>query len=236
MPAVSELSLDAVLNHPAIWRGNACARVAQPGMATGFPELDAVLPGSGWPAGALTEIYAERKGIGELQLVMPAAAALTQAGRWVTFIAAPHIPYAPALAGQGLALARVLMINAASAEERLWAAEQTLRTTCSGAVLLWMDHIHERALRRLQLAAEEGGVGLFLFRSAHVAAATTAALRLHLSRAHNRTVVRVLKRRGGGLPAPVALDLHPWVRFSAPARSVPVVEPVRRAAAPIQPI
>lgn len=234
MSAVSELSLDAVLNHPAIWRGNACARTAQPGIATGFPELDAVLPGSGWPAGALTEIYAERKGIGELQLVMPAAAALTQAGRWVTFIAAPHIPYAPALAGQGLALARVLMVDAASAEERLWAAEQALRATCSGAVLLWMDHIHERALRRLQLSAEEGGTSLFLFRPARVTAASTAALRLHITRAESRTIVRVLKRRGGGLPAPIALDLHPWIRFSTPARSVPInspVAPVRPAAA-----
>ena len=231
MSALSELSLNTVLNHPAIWRGNACARVAQPGTATGFSELDAVLPGSGWPAGALTEIYAERKGVGELQLLMPAAASLTQAGRWVTFIAAPHTPYAPALAGQGLALARVLMINAVSAEEQLWAAEQALRATCSGAVLLWMDHMHERALRRLQLAAEEGGASLFLFRSARVAAATTAALRLHVSRAESRTVVRVLKRRGGGLPAPIVLDLHPWIRFSAPIPSVPVIKPVRRTAA-----
>jgi len=47
-------SLEAVLNHPAIWRGNDCARVAIPGISTGFPELDAALPGGGWPAAALT--------------------------------------------------------------------------------------------------------------------------------------------------------------------------------------
>jgi hypothetical protein len=75
--------------------------------------------------------------------------------------------------------------------------------------------VHERALRRLQLAAEEGGASLLLFRSARVAPATTAALRLHVSRSENRTVIRVLKRRGGVLPAPVTLDLHPWIRFSA---------------------
>jgi len=209
-------ALDAVLNHPAIWRGAACAPV-QPGLPTGFAELDAVLPGAGWPVGALTEIYAERKGVGELQLVMPTAAALTQAGRWLTFVAAPHIPYAPALAGGGLDLARVLMIDTAAVEERLWAAEQALRAACCGAVLMWLDHVHERALRRLQLAAEEGSATLLLFRSPRVAPATTAALRLHVSRSENRTVVRVLKRRGGALPAPVTLDLHPWIRF--PTRS-----------------
>ena len=209
-------TLAAVLAHPAIWRGSECAAV-QAGVPTGFPEVDAVLPGRGWPVGAVTEIYAERKGVGELQLVMPAAARLTQAGRWLTFVAAPHVPYAPALAGRGIDLARVLMVDTSAPDEQLWAAEQALRAACCGAVLMWLDHASDRALRRLQLAAEEGGASLFLFRSARVAPATTAALRLHVSRADNRTVVRVLKRRGGGLPGPIALDLHPWIRFPAPS-------------------
>jgi hypothetical protein len=214
MTALSKL--DAVLNHPAIWRGTACAR-AQATLPTGFPELDVVLPGSGWPMGALIEIYAEREGVGELALVMPAAAHLTQAGRWFTFVAAPHVPYAPALAGHGLDLARVLVVNTPAREERLWAVEQALRASCSGAVLTWIERAGERALRRLQLAAEEGATSLFLFRSARVTPATTAALRLHVSRADGRTVVRVLKRRGGGLPAPVTLDLHRWARFQSRA-------------------
>lgn len=232
MKASADAALDAVLHHPAIWRGSSCAPV-QPGVATGYAELDAVLPGGGWPAAALTEIYAERKGIGELQLVMPAAARLTQAGRWLTVIGAPHVPYAPALAGAGIDLARVLMVDAPALEERLWAAEQALRAACCGAVLLWLDWVHERTLRRLQLAAEEGGVSLILFRSARVTPAITAALRLHVSRADNRTVIRVLKRRGGGLPAPVALDLHPWIRFSARPPESPASGDTRRIAAAV---
>ena len=58
-------SLDAVLNHPAIWRGGECARVA-PALAPGYAELAVQLPGGGWPAGAITEIYAERTGVGEV--------------------------------------------------------------------------------------------------------------------------------------------------------------------------
>ena len=93
--------LTEVLNHPAVWRGNDFAQVATPSVPTGYSELDILMPGSGWPTGVLTEILVERSGIGELQLVMPAAASITQSDRWLTMIAPPYLPYAPALAAQG---------------------------------------------------------------------------------------------------------------------------------------
>ena len=71
---------DTPFNHPAIWRGNECARVAIPSVPTGFAELDVLLPGAGWPAEALTEIYVERPGMGEMRLLMPALARLTRDG------------------------------------------------------------------------------------------------------------------------------------------------------------
>ena len=206
-------TLDEVLNHPAIWRGGECARTSvTPVVSTGYAELDAQLPGSGWPTGAITEIYAERTGVGEVQLTMPAAARLTQAGRWLTLVAPLHVPYAPALAAHDVRLERLLLVETRSVEDNLWACEQALRAASSGVVMLWQDHIHERALRRLQLAAEGGSTSLFLFRSARVAPANSAALRLHVSRAEGRTVVRILKRRGGGLPARIVLDLHGALR------------------------
>ena len=222
-------SLDAVLNHPAIWRGTECARVA-PGISTGFAELDAHLPGGGWPTGAITEIYAERSGVGELQLTLPAAARLTQAARWLTVVAPLHVPYAPALAAHGVRLERLLLVETRTAEDNVWACEQALRASCCGAVLLWQEHIHERALRRLQLAAESASTSLFLFRSARVAPASPAALRLHVSRAEGRTIVRILKRRGGGLPPPIALDLHgAFARRSRTARQPQILEPLLAA-------
>ena len=226
MNALAAASLDAVLNHPAIWRGAECARVA-PGVPTGFAELDAQLPGAGWPAGAITEIYAERPGVGEVIITMPAAAQLTQSGRWLTLIAPLHVPYAPALASHGVRLERLLLVETRTAEDNLWACEQALSASSSGAVLLWQDHVHERALRRLQLAAESASTTLFLFRSARVAPASPAALRLHVSRAEGRTVVRILKRRGGGLPAPIVLDLHGIsMRRARPARVHDTREPL----------
>jgi hypothetical protein len=209
-------ALDAVLNHPAVWRGSECARVA-PGVSTGFAELDVELPGGGWPTGAITEIYAERTGVGEVQLIMPALARLTQSGRWISLVAPLHVPYAPALAANGVHLDRLLLVETKNAHDNAWACEQALRAPCCGAVLLWQEHLDERALRRLQLAAESAGTTLFLFRSARVAPASPAALRLHVSRADNRTMVRILKRRGGGLPAPIALDLH--ARFARRTQS-----------------
>ena len=201
-------SLENVLQHPAIWRGGDCARVVLPSVPTGFAELDVLLPGGGWPAGALTEIHVERTGVGELQLIMPAAARLTWTGRWLALIAPPYVPYAPAFAAHGVTLSRLMLVRTTTTEDSLWACEQALRSQACGAALAWLDRVHERALRRLQLAAESGGATMLLFRPARAAPASHAALRLHVGKAQSRTLVRVLKRRGGGLPAPIALDLH----------------------------
>src|SRR3970282_1661015 len=89
------LSISAVLNHPAIWRGNALGSVATPGVPTGFPALDAELPGGGWPAAALTEILPQHEGIGELRILGHALANLSARGRWLAGIAPPYPPYAP---------------------------------------------------------------------------------------------------------------------------------------------
>jgi len=224
-------SLDTVLNHPAIWRGGSCARVSTPSVPTGFAEFDAVLPGGGWPAAALTEIYVERPGIGELKLIMPAAARLTYAGRWVALVAPPYIPYAPALAAHGVRLARLMLVRTTGSADSLWACEQALRSAGCGAVLAWLDHAPERALRRLQLAAEGSDVVMLLFRSARGIPPSSAALRLHLGKTGGRTIVRVLKRRGAGIPTPVALDLHDPPAMRATAANLSVSGRLHRLAA-----
>lgn len=127
-----------LIRHPALWRGSECARVSVSSVPTGFAELDVLLPGGGWPTEALTEICAERPGIGEMQLLMPALARLTRDERWLTLIAPPYRPYAPALAGHGVHLSHVLLLQPEDIEMRLWACEQTLRAGNCGAVLLWL--------------------------------------------------------------------------------------------------
>lgn len=215
MSAAAEL-LDAILAKPHVWRGDGKASGTTPGIPTGHAELDVVLPGSGWPVGALTEIFVERPGIGELQLLMPATAGLTRNARWLAMIAPPYLPYAPAMAACGINLKHFLLLDPQSKDEQAWACEQLLLSGNCGAVLLWNDKLHERTLRRLQHAAENSGALAVIFRTRRAQPFAAAALRLHISRSSGRTVIQVLKRRGGGLPLAVHLDLHaPLIRRGA---------------------
>ena len=83
----------------------------------------------------------------------------------------------------------------------LWAAEQCQRSGSCGAVLCWPRQASDRALRRLQVAAETGQTLGFAYRPASAAHnPSPAALRLLLE---GPAQVRVLKCRGGLAPARV---------------------------------
>ena len=180
MNAVVPAALDAVLKHPGIWRRSAGTRQHVRALPTGLAELDALLPGGGWPCGALSEILFADDGLGELSLLMPALAELTQRRQRVVFVAPPYIPYAPALGAHGLDLRYVVQIESA-ANEGAWSAEQCLRSGSCGAVLGWLQQADYTRLRRLQLAAESGDALAFLFRPAVAAGKPSpAALRLQL--------------------------------------------------------
>jgi protein ImuA len=189
--------LDKLLQgNPGLWRGRDNNLIA--GIKTGFDALDAALPGSGWPADALTEILSEELGIGELGLVMPALAQLGCNDRWQAWIAPPYTPYAPALVAAGINLSSTLFVRPERAADTLWATEQTLRSGICSAVLAWPKTNDFRALRRLQLAAEQGNCWGILFRAAHVAFdPSPAALRLRLHALDGGLKVHILKARGG---------------------------------------
>ncbi len=197
----------ALLNHPALWRGNELSRVAKPSVPSGFPALDAELPGGGWPSSALTEILPRHEGIGELRILGTALAALAKQSRMLAWIAPPYLPYAPALAALGIDLKHILIVTTRSPCETLWATEQALRSQACGAVLAWPGNIKYPELRRLQLAAENNPVLAVLFRPPAAARETScAALRLALDTWHGELAVRILKRRGSALTAPIILN------------------------------
>ena len=165
---------------------------------SGFPDLDASLPGGGWPVGAIAELLSDAFGIGELGLLLPALAHLARAGRYIAWISPPFVPYAPALAARGLPLERMLLIRTHTLQESLWAAEQALRCPAIGAVLGWPAYIVDKNVRRLQLAAQAGGSLGVLYRPAEAAQqASPAALRLRLHAAADGIVVEIHKSRGG---------------------------------------
>ena len=164
---------------------------------TGFAELDAALPGGGWPVGAITELMPAAQGIGELSLLMPALAQLSRAGRYLAWIAPPCLPYPPALVQHGLALERLLLVQAHDVRSVLWATEQVLRCPAIGAVLAWPAALDDRRVRRLQLAAEAGGSCGLLYRPPSAAQQPSpAALRLRLRALDGGLHVDIHKARG----------------------------------------
>lgn len=183
---------------PGVWRGRAARAPGGETVPTGFAALDAALPGGGWPLGCVVEILARQTGAGELAVLLPALARLSQEGRAVSWISPPHIPYAPALAAAGLRLSRMLLVCPQRTQDRLWSAEQALRYGKHSVVLLWLDQCHERAIRRLQLAAADSGSwGILLRPQRHAIAHSPAALRLSVDNRDGFLDIHILKCRGG---------------------------------------
>jgi hypothetical protein len=192
----NEDALADVLRHPAIWRRGAMPALGGDALSTGLAALDALLPGGGWPRGALSEILIGQDGLGECSLVLPALATLTRARRRVALIAPPYIPYAPALAAGGVDLSQIVHIDATAIDTH-WTAEQCLRAGCCGAVLNWLPQADYRQLRRLQLAAETGGAIGFVFRPLAAARETSpAALRLRVVTGEQGPRIEIIKCRG----------------------------------------
>lgn len=202
-PGDRDRGLGAVLSDPRIWRGRCAPRNIRT-LPSGLPSLDDALPGGGWPRSGLTEIIVERWGTGELRLLTPLLQLLsrqvTSAGEargWIAWIAPPYIPYAPALAGAGIDIARVLLVHARDDGEALWAAEQALDSASCEIVLIWAERASDRQLRRLQLAAEAHDLPGILFRPPQAARAPSpAALRLKLA-AGREGRLEIIKSRGG---------------------------------------
>ncbi|HET7528209.1 MAG TPA: translesion DNA synthesis-associated protein ImuA [Burkholderiaceae bacterium] len=201
--------------------------------ASGFPDLDAELPGEGWPHRVLTELLLPHSGLGELRLLMPAlariagggSASVHEGGRSVMLFDPPAALCGSALAQLGVDARQLLVVHGregarASAGLRrllpsadlLWALEQALKSGHVGAVLAWLpQRLRADALRRLQLAAQSHDGPAFVFREVDARLKPSAApLRLLLQGAGvDRLSVRVLKRRGPPLTQSLALDLAP---------------------------
>lgn len=212
------------LPHAAVWRADALAQAGGAVRASGHAALDAVLPGGGWPVGALVELLQTQPGQGEWRLLAPALAATTGL---VVLVAPPHLPFVPALAAQGLAPARLLRVGGGSGGEgrgrppgagvlppaaRVWACEQALRGAGVAAVLAWLPQVRPEQLRRLQMAAQTFQQLLFVMRplaAQHDASPAVLRLALDTGTDSDALSVRLLKRRGPPLNTPLQLPARP---------------------------
>jgi protein ImuA len=207
------------------WRGNALSTSPLPSIPSGFRSLDEQLPDGGWPSRCLTELLLSHVGVGEIRFLTSTLASLTQAGREIILLGPPHIPDPTGWEQLGIDMRRVLIVRTPRPADRLWALEQSLKSSAFGALVAWLPEektlARHDALRRLQLAAASANGLTFLMRPAAAQhQASPAPLRLTLSTGkpdgHRRTLsVRLLKRRGPVLARPLTLmlpEIHQGVK------------------------
>ena len=217
--------------HPALWLGHQLARHAEVAFPSGFEVLDAQLPGGGWPRRALTELLLPHPGVGEIRLLAPCLVATQRAGRLVMLFDPPAGLSSAALARLGFDVEALLVIHTRArvipGTDTLWALEQALKSGHVGAVLAWLPpRLRAERLRRLQLAAHaHDGPAFVLCETSAAQRPTAAPLRLALRPAGADVLaLRLLKRRGPLLEAPLRLVLPPVLSLPARQRANAGVE------------
>lgn len=208
-------TLHELFRQRRLWKGGRMPAAGQ-GIGTGFPSLDGILPHRGWPRGAVIEVTVSDWGIGELSLFLPLMVHYNRSGRYVSWIAPPHTPYPPALAAEGLDLGLCRVLQKPDQDRQiLWCAEKLLQSSACGLVLAWPRALPGRAVRRLQLAVEDGEGSCILFRrdgfhrdgDPRAWDGSPATLRLRLSRAAEGLKLEILKARGTCRYSGIVLDI-----------------------------
>lgn len=222
---------EALLADPRLWRAASLGASTSPCIASGFAELDAQLPGGGWPTRAVCEILQAQSGVAEWRLLGPALRGLLQpaarpqpqqagrnkprgatpALRPVLLINPPHAPHLPGLRAHGLGEQQLVWIAPPQAEQALWATEQAIKANAAAALLAWLPAARPEQIRRLQAAALGCSAPVFLFRPLAAQAQSSAApLRLRLAPGADwRLELQILKRRGPALDAPLQMPALP---------------------------
>lgn len=147
-------------------------------VSTGCPEFDRLLARDGLEQGTLVE-WIGHTGSGAATLALVAARAACSDQQTLVVIDEQKDFYPPAAQALGIDLRRTVVVQPASARDRDWSLVQSLRSPGVAAVLCWPDRIHQRMLRRLQLAAEQGGtLGLLVRPPSALAEPSWAKVRL----------------------------------------------------------
>ena len=228
------LSIDTLLQRPDIWRGSEDAhRLGTQNIQSipsGHPHLDEQLHHQGWPGKALTELFCEQPGIGELSLLAPALSKLSQNKRWIFLVDPPYEPSAPALEQMGIVLNRLIIVRTESSEQYTWVCEQILRSPSYGALLAWEPNkrLSQRKIRKLQLASRANfGLAVLLRSQKQAQYPSFSALRIGLKLNRQQYLLDILKQPGGWAGQRVELPRSAALTEPAPgATELPVHLPV----------
>ncbi len=206
-PRIPERCSDPTGSAPVpLWRGVEDIAAGLQCVPTGFSPLDRALPGGGWPLGNLVEVAAAPQPHVGVELFLPALATRLATRPRAAWVAPPAGLHAPGLAAWEVDPTRILVVEADSDTDRLWAMEQFLGCADCALVLGWVRVMPSHtALRRLQwAAARHTGLGV-LFRVGNLTRPSPAALRLRVRAEDHGLEVELVKLRGALGPRRVRL-------------------------------
>ena len=176
----------------------------------GVDDIDTILPWGGLPKACIHEVAAADISAAAAGFCAVLLARLANESGTVAWCRRKDGLYGPGLAAFGLDTSRLIVVRARTDKDVFWAMEEGLRSGSLAAVLGEASSADSIALRRLQLAAETGGVTALLLRpagAAIVAGSVTSRWRVGSVSGVDRPRWRVeLRRCKAGTPATWLLE------------------------------
>ena len=179
-------------------------------LPSGCAEVDALLPGGGFPRGSVTDLIGGPAS-GKTQLALCALREAQEGGALAAFVDGRGELYPPAAMVLGVDPARLLIVRPGGrggkarreAATGLWAAEALLASGAFAAVAVDVPLRSvpvgraEAMLRRLRSAAERGGVAA-LWLGAPGWPGSPSALRLEIAGPGRSPAIRLVRGQAGG--------------------------------------
>lgn len=206
----------------------------------GLAGLDSHLPEGGLTCGGLHEIVPEGEAatasafgfvaalLGRLPKPQPLVCVMPAYGRRTQDCRILGRLHGHGLNALGLDPGRLILVETAQRKETLWAIEEALHSAAPAAVIGAIDRLNLRTSQRLQLAATDTGLPLFLLRPAPTLESSAAATRWRIGTAEAARdryglIIRPrwhlhLERCRNGRPGQWVVEYdHVTHRFSFPA-------------------
>ena len=182
----------------AIWRADQIGSPVTSVISTGFKDLDAELPGGGWPCQSLTELLQPQPTVAEWRLLGPAIRQVIARGQHLVVVGPPKSPHLPGLQHIGVDERHLVWIQTDTPAERLWVTEQVIKANAAGLLVSWLPQARQEQIRRLQVCAQSCDGPVFLCRPAateHEPSAAPLRVQLHIGMDWELRV-HLLKRKG----------------------------------------
>jgi hypothetical protein len=184
--------------------------------------------------GSLIELLADA-GAGATAIALLAAREACREGGALVVVDRMRTFYPPAAALFGVTH-DTIFVRPRSRKDELWALNQTLRCSGVGAAICWLEGIDERAVRGLQVVAEQSGAVGLLIRPVNVCGRPTwsdVQLRIEAAPSNERQRrlrIEVVRSRSGNTGASAILELEDDATTHQTAHLVPLAAEVAAAA------